>query len=248
VNGYAEAACGTCLVALRVGEPCGAPETTCGRTARCFGGVCTTTRRWIGASCTLETKGYSLDCDEELVCDRDLDGHGDGTCKRPPALGEPCRILMACAGDDTTCYEGRCTQKRIAELGEPCGLVGCGEGLFCRASDRTCQRGALPEGARCEDMLGIADCVPGTRCERVGEGTDVPFPQSCQRPVGVGASCDHHVCTDDAFCATRDGGDRYARFCQARRLALAPCTSSTECRAGLECRGKQCLPACASGR
>ncbi len=248
VDGYSEEACGTCLVALHVGEPCGAAGTTCSRTATCTGGVCTTTRGWIGAACTRMAKGGSDDCDEELYCDstgRDPGGEDAGTCKRLARAGERCPTYEACAYG-TSCHEDVCVPDTRGGLGEPCGTWGCREGLFCRRSDTTCQRGNVPEGAHCEDMIGIDDCVPGTHCERLGEGTSVPYPQTCQRPVGLGGECTQHACTTDTYCKLVPGTLTYQRTCQARHALLEACESTTECSSGLECRDKRCRPACSS--
>ena len=247
VDGYSEEACGTCLVALQVGEVCGAAGTTCSRTATCAGGVCTSARGWIGTPCTREAKGGSTDCDEELYCDTSgaSGGESTGTCKRHVQAGERCPTYEACASG-TSCSNDVCVPDSIGGLGDPCGTRGCREGLFCRRSDSTCQRGMVPEGAHCENMIGIDDCVPGTHCERLGEGTSVPYPQTCQRPVGLGGECNQHACTADTYCDLVPGTRTYERTCRARNALLEPCESTTECLSGLECRDKKCRPACSS--
>ena len=241
VSGYGSAACGECLVARNVGEPCGAAGVTCGRTASCRDGVCVSSRAWIGASCTVNTKGGSTDCDEELGC-KVVDGRGEGTCVRRPRLGEPCED-SAVRCKDSVCHDGACIADGPRELGESCAGSYCGEGLFCRRSDQTCRRAELPEGARCDDLFGAADCKPGTHCQVAGESTRAPYTMRCFAPVGLGESCDGRECSRGMFCEAPEAKSS-RRICQSRRGVSSPCRGTNECLDGLECRAEQCLRAC----
>jgi hypothetical protein len=145
-----------------------------------------------------EGEDCELTCAEGLTCDWQEWEEDWGTCRKPSAVGEPCRTHRACAEGlacdaawDGTDYVGTCAPP--AERGERCtDWLPCASPAedFCAPSgpgstEGTCEP-RLPEGAACFDEGGIdwdPGCLPGLGCV-ASEGT-----AKCASLPGEGEPC-----------------------------------------------------------
>jgi hypothetical protein len=192
INGP-EGACGFCVAAMAVGEPCGACEV--GLT--CRGGVCTRFGD-VDASCLPNAPAAPGDpsasarpCHDYLVCVPD-----GGTCQSPPEDGG-CDPAVGCSlvPHFQYCDSGtkQCTQAPFAEeAGAACGptdssrlgFVSCAIGLACtrdESSNFACLP-TVPDGEPCTfNPDNESHCrAPGSVCFR--DACRANGPAQCTPP------------------------------------------------------------------
>ena len=237
--------CGTCLDVRALGERCGAAGTTCRASATCQSGICVSTKKTAGQSCTLGGKGESLDCDDELFCAHTgpLGPEGlEGTCTPRGALGGRCDVAPGGCVGTAQCERGMCVAARIGQLDDTCDDRACATGLFCR-QDRTCQNTTLIAGADCGRAIGFESCVPGTQCELTGAAPqEAPYPMACLPGRGEGELCASNHCGVGLSCSEAPGTTEFR--CKKQGTDGQPCIGADECAASLECRAGTCRPAC----
>ncbi len=238
------AACGVCQERRLLGQTCGGPNQVCSHSAECRLGVCTSTKRTVGALCDPGPKGGNGDdCDDELVCIR-LDPKAPTTCQRPRPVGASCLTWNSCRQMATCSADAVCV-----------AVVSPGGGAGQR-----CAAGApCPSGYACDDQ---ATCLPAstvwalgescgrdaqgyTRMGRCGEGLTCgnlahrngggawDTPLSCLAlPIG-GETAINFRCAAGFFADPLDPALR----CQPGLGVGALCRSEEWCATGLECRG-----------
>lgn len=240
-----------CLDARKLGERCDGPLQGCSASAICQDGVCKSTKKVAGETCSLGPKGGDLDeCDDELFC---AGKPGEqGTCLARIPVGGSCQLLRAgCVSGAVCSSSGTCT----IPPPNSCVLRSCEAGFFCDAA-QTCQPATLPPGAEC----GIVDgefidnaCQPGFVCGSLEfpEGGGGPATvTTCLPPPGAGEVCIAGQCAEGLFCAeqTTDSVGVVPRRCEPLRGEREACSNDPwfhiDCAAGLECRAGACQPAC----
>lgn len=134
---------------------------------------------------------------------------GEGACEQVDAgvlvcvgvrdEGQPCPDFDSCRAE-LTCVSGQCV-KRVARLGEPCGLTQgypiCGDEAFCRQAP-----GTPPEPGVCERKAGLGavctgfgTCLPSLRC------TGGVVTGRCAARGATGERClNFGDCEDGLFC------------------------------------------------
>ncbi len=154
--------------------------------------MCKTTKKVSGARCTLEAKGESMDCDDELYCARD-ERAGDpsvGVCVARGRSGGACDSYPGGCVGGAPCERGICVAPGDGKLGDTCDARECASGLFCNENDQTCQPATLPIGADCGSVIGSAACVAGATCDLTGEGENAPYPMKCKAAPPAPTSAD----------------------------------------------------------
>jgi hypothetical protein len=168
---------GVCKRTLSEGEACEAIwGPPCDSLLTCKEGVCARYAR-EGEHCTGREPSsllFSDECQRGLFCD--ADASESGTCRKPRAEGEPCRLSSSqeCA-DNMGCY--------AAAQGDAWGTCGKRPGL----------------GAACDTSALLADCAPGLTCSRT-LARCVPLVQVGE-PCGVRGECAWgSECSDEGRC------------------------------------------------
>lgn len=184
--------CGVCLELRLLGERCDEPLTACSRSATCESGVCKTTKKVSGGRCTLEPKGGSFDCDDELYCalDHRANDPSVGVCVPRGRSGGACDTYPGGCAGGAPCERGICVAPGDARLGDTCDDRACASGLFCIEDGRTCQPATLQIGADCGSFIGSAACVAGATCELTGEGENAPYPMKCKAALPEPSAAD----------------------------------------------------------
>lgn len=147
------------------------------------------------------------ECIDGLLC-VGVSASAEGTCREPPALGEPCGTTQDSDGI------GGPIEFEFGSHPE------CAGGAACDPFERRCVQ-AVKAGDACTSTF---DCGESLRC--------VAGTCSDAQPGGVGADCDSELdCTPDAFCAPDPMNSNQGK-CAKKRNAGEPCTGNsfvTEC-------------------
>lgn len=218
--------CGVCLEVRPLGQRCDGMLLTCGTSAVCRDGVCSSTKNTVGQPCMLGGKGDSSDCDDELYC---VGPAGQtGTCQPNGIIGGACsRSIQGRCAFNADCERGVCVAPRVALLGDSCEERQCEKDLRCQsgAGGLTCERPTvLPEGAPCGgEALEKSQCVAGTSCELTTPGAG--GAQACVADLRGEEECSRGKCAEDLFCA--DLGLAPGFRCQRRRTEGESCHEST---------------------
>jgi hypothetical protein len=219
-------------------------------------------------------------CESSLGCEALYGGKWQTECRSPrPTNGrktaEPCVSDLSCASEacvtSTVGSCGRCAERIVASVGEPCGdgAARCGTGLTCLSSKRcvavrhlgetcdtaqslcgnglTCrsgQCGKLPTAGEACDARAGCDPYRLAGCNTSGTCEAVTY-------LAAGAPCEPgalSTCGKGEVCATStDGGTGGA--CTPRRTTGQSCRRSQECELFATCTRGLCEdpkgPACA---
>lgn len=155
-----------------------------------------------------------------------------GTCGDAAALGDACGASQTCASG-AGCRLGSCVaMTRATAADQPCGGLGCAEGLFCSWTDgATCQP-TLAAEAPCE--LEDESCPVGHYCApAIGIGAS---GRVCATRYGAGQIClldagEHETCVPDHVCAGH---------CLPYAGLGEPCDSAAQCHDDAVCVDGKC--------
>jgi len=204
--------------ALHPLEPSPREPTRCGECQTVYG------EQEVGEPCLSISRGS--DCAQGLLCEGQ-----PGACVdpcTPTPLGEPCYFGTTSCGPGRVCdhHEGVC--REFSEIGEPCALNECAEGLYCEYSatgDNTCAA-----AAGLDDSCATTECLPTLECLYI-DGSP-----RCRPIPGEGEHCEDR-CAGDLFCNYLMGS------CMRWGELGEPCDAPRRCARGLVCESGACASA-----
>lgn len=174
--------CGSCAVALEVGQACGGGQgvcragSFCHRTMKVCMAVSAIVHAPEGSPCDLAANPV-VSCEGDLICNTGPSSASHvGTCTRPPGDGQPCANVgdnrqLCTAG--LTCGIVTTSGNRVLTCGQaPCGSRQCPSGSYCYEDPNTplnC-RPYLAEGQACSAGTQSAPCDPTTSCDLGRDG------------------------------------------------------------------------------
>ncbi|KAL9933568.1 hypothetical protein V8E36_007744 [Tilletia maclaganii] len=161
-----------------------------------------------------------------------------GSCFPQLTTGESCSSPEDCISE--ACIGGVCAQ---AVAGKGCAVDSdCLEGSCFQGSCQYLQAGATcSSSTQCASgscSASVSSSSSGTTCQPIAKaaGSTCSLGTECASTRCVSGTCDDsgqgEVCTSDSDCGENGGPCSYYRC----RPILAPCTSRTQCQAGI-CRG-----------
>jgi hypothetical protein len=153
-----------------------------------------------------------------------------------------------------SCFGGVCQDRcRSSDSGEPCGMQGCAEGLWCNYAEspptcrmaagqgESCAERACDEGLWCNDGTCRQLPADGEACSPFGcrEGTfcdtSDPNAPTCRRLGNAGDPCRGHSQCSTGYCPSG--------FCAPIPGEGDSCAGTFICSEGLSCREDVCVPA-----
>ncbi|MFO0761569.1 MAG: hypothetical protein U0359_34320 [Byssovorax sp.] len=244
--------CGQCVDPQPLGAFCAGALQGCSITAVCKDGVCQTTHKGPGETCSMGPKGEDLnECDQDLYCAHDENDWTHGTCAARVPVGGACDSFPA------NCVMGAyCDQNGHCVLPVPGSCLGtwrCDDGRYC-AADFACRTPTLAEGDACGLVDGSFvdnDCADGLVCGSITVPNGVDGPDSKTTCVALplaGEHCQRDRCAPGLFCVRPpDDGSDLPR-CAPKKGEGDACDNGSyypvTCAEGLECRDSICQPAC----
>jgi hypothetical protein len=147
-------------------------------------------------------------CVSGTFCDlKFTDGKYEGTCKKPPAKGEPCTVSCATG---LVCSAGICGDRK--DVGAACNSSNeCKQGLSCKSKKCDASSRSQVDGpcGTAPDGSSSTECADGLACV-IASGSQgtckarIPSGGACERNKSGAVPCERYLTCVDGTCQVED--------------------------------------------